>query len=344
MPVGSNGTYIPSQWINSLTQSTIYDAAAAAQAGVSTESGNSPEFVEYMMASGKKVRIQKAAVSRGYTLKPGFLIGADPEVFIFKGRTPVPASEAGIPGTKEEPYDVLGIGVQVDGMAAEFNIPPCQAFEEFDTYIETALDIIASLLPKGHKVKIVPSVTFPDKVFDAAPDECKALGCQPDINAWTGEVNPPPEPENPLVRCAGGHLHFGWAEGEDVTDLQHMLNCQDLVKQLDWYLGGWSTSKDKDTLRRSLYGKAGACRYKHYGVEYRTLSNFWLATKELRLETWNRAVTAIDQMSRVFMPERAPANLQKELIEAINTSNPSEQFLTQCHFPIQTYQPKYSRF
>lgn len=329
MPVGQNGAYI--SW-SSISQ------------GINTDSGNSQQFVEFMATKGQKSKIQRVSVSEGYVLQSGFLIGADPEVFIFKGRTPVPASEAGIPGTKEEPYDVLGIGIQVDGMAAEFNIPPCQTFNDFNTYIVTALDIIASLLPKGYKIKIVPSVTFSDKVFDAAPDECKALGCQPDINAWTGEVNPPPEPENPFNRCAGGHLHFGWTEGEDVTDLQHMLNCQDLVKQLDWYLGGWSIGVDKDVLRRSLYGKAGACRYKHYGVEYRTLSNFWLATEQLRLETWNRAVTAIDQMSRLFLPDRVSPSLQHELIEAINTSKPSEHLLRQCNFPLLTYQLKYSRF
>src|SRR3546814_15106496 len=81
------------------------------------------------------------------------------------------------------------------------------------------------------------------------------------------------------------------------------MNCSDLVKQLDWYLGLWSLGKDKDKVRRSLYGKAGACRIKPYGVEYHVLSNFWIKNKKSRLETWNRMVKGIEEMTSLYMPE-----------------------------------------
>ena len=46
---------------------------------------------------------------------------------------------------------------------------------------------------------------------------------------------------------------------------------------LDMYLGLPSLIWDRDTKRRSLYGDFGAFRPKPYGLEYRVLSNAWLA-------------------------------------------------------------------
>src|SRR3954463_11786163 len=97
----------------------------------------------------------------------GFTFGCDPEVFIVDamGR---PVSAAGIiPGTKEEPLWVGDIAVQVDGMAAEFNIKPTRSFATFNRRIETALKTLEGYLPKGHSLSIVPTVEFSPEVFDA---------------------------------------------------------------------------------------------------------------------------------------------------------------------------------
>lgn len=267
---------------------------------------------------------------------PGFMTGADPELFVFdsKGRA---VSAAGlIPGTKETPFKVEGGAVQVDGMAAEFNIDPCQTFAEFDSRITLVMQQLKDFLPKGHTLSAVPCIVFDEAVWDAAPPEAKELGCTPDFNAWTGTVNPPPNcPDNPRLRTASGHLHIGWTEGADLSDLQHILNCQDLVKQLDWYLGAWSLSADPDSTRRQLYGKAGACRYKPYGVEYRVLSNFWLTSTACRLQVWNRLHTAIYDMRKTFLPDK-PKNYQKFLVESINTSKLAPALVKNFRFPIQT--------
>lgn len=244
-----------------------------------------------------------------------FTFGADPEGFIFKGAEPVPAYGI-IPGTKQSPHPVKQGAVQVDGMAAEFNINPAKTFEEFNDNVETVISELKSFLPSGYSLRFIPSVVFSEAAFDSTPDDNKELGCSADFNAWDNSVNPPPVPENPFMRCAGGHLHTGWTENQEL-DAQHISDCNDLIKQMDWFLGFWSLSQDADNNRRKLYGKSGACRYKPYGVEYRVLSNFWVSTKALRLQIWNRWVAAVNTMATIYMPEssRGDNNLLRNCID-----------------------------
>jgi hypothetical protein len=81
------------------------------------------------------------------------------------------------------------------------------------------------------------------------------------------------------------------------------------VKQLDWYLGGWSLKHDSDPTRRTLYGRAGACRLKSYGVEYRVLSNFWMTTADRRKAVWNRMQLAVKAMEREIPAGTCPGGL-----------------------------------
>lgn len=279
-----------------------------------------------------------ASVSDAIQPMQGFSFGCDPEVFILDAEglpvSPVPF----IPGTKEEPYKVKYGAVQRDGMAAEFNIDPAYTFHDFNRNINAVMNQMKKMIPKDHTFGIVPSVVFSQSVWDATPDDAKELGCSPDFNAWDGFLNPPPMPQVPTARCAGGHLHIGWTENAAMDDVQHIVNCRDLVKQLDWYLGGWSVSQDKDHFRRSLYGRAGACRYKPYGVEYRVLSNFWLKSPKLRLETWNRMQSAIHAMATLFLPERG-SFLNSRLQDSINRSKMDRKFAG-INFPFHKYRPE----
>lgn len=275
--------------------------------------------------------------------KEGFVFGCDPEVFVFDpdGR-PVPADM--IPGTKENPYKVEHGAVQRDGFAAEFNIDPAGTFEEFNGNISAVYKQLAGFLPKGFSLQAVPSVVFDKDVFDAARDDVKALGCTPDFNAWTGEVNPPPaDPDNPYMRCAAGHIHIGWTEGAGLDDMQHVMNCRDFVKQLDWYLGGWSLKMDDDPTRRALYGKAGACRFKPYGVEYRVLSNFWITNSQRRLAVWNRLQMAINYMAKGCLPDKIPHEYNNMLRQSIDTTIRNKNLEREFKYPLMTTDSSYRR-
>lgn len=283
----------------------------------------------------------------------GFTFGCDPELFIFNPEGQPVSAEGIIPGNKSVPYPVDKGAVQVDGTAAEFNIDPASTFEEFDTNITTVLKQLKGFLPKGFTLKAVPSVTFSEQEWEKVSEDAKELGCMPDFNAWEGDLNPPPDPTaNPRTRCAGGHLHVGWTKDADLTDISHIMNGRDLVKQLDYYLGLWSLQRDGDPTRRSLYGKAGACRFKPYGVEYRVLSNFWVMTKTQRLAVWNRMNQAIKDMRANFYPDVKMMgrgygrgyNFNEALVQSINSSVRNPHLEKTFRFPISSIDTNLRRF
>lgn len=59
------------------------------------------------------------------------------------------------------------------------------------------------------------------------------------------------------------------------------------------FLGVPSIVLDDDKERRSLYGSAGSFRFKEYGIEYRTLSNFWLKNKDFMSWVFDQTQLAI---------------------------------------------------
>jgi len=268
---------------------------------------------------------------------PGFKFGADPELFVVDLDGEFVSAEGLIPGTKEEPYKVPGGAIQVDGMAAEFNIDPVTSFEEFNGNIMKVMKTLKRMLPDGYDLRCVPTATFSEKVWEETPDIAKILGCTPDFNAWTGSVNPPPNTDaTPRLRTASGHVHIGWTEDGDISDKDYVRNCRDLVKQLDYYLGAWSLDVDPDPVRRKLYGKAGAMRFKPYGAEYRVLSNFWLKSAAGRRAVWNRMQKAIFSMRTGFLPEVAGAHFNELVIQSINESKMHPSLAANFHMPILT--------
>ena len=213
-------------------------------------------------------------------------IGADPELFLVGANSALISSIGIIGGTKAFPRAIgrEGCAVQEDNVAVEFNITPCADVRAFVECINYNLEYLSSEVSKRNlSLHITPSEVFPDSQLEH-PD-AKRFGCDPDMNAWTGMLNPPPRSKNPNLRSAGGHIHVGF-DGEKLNELE-------VVKAMDVFLGLSSVTLDPDKRRRELYGKAGACRVKPYGVEYRTLSNFWLKSDELKEWAFNQTTKAV---------------------------------------------------
>lgn len=245
------------------------------------------------------------------------LIGCDPEVFVKQGGVFKSAYNL-IRGTKAEPFKVKDGAVQVDGMALEFNINPAEDENGFVHNIQSVYDQMCKMVP-GYDVVPVPVAHFDEAYMKTQPHEALELGCDPDYNAWTGLANERPDGDRPM-RTASGHIHIGWDDSKDVRDTAHQMRGRMVGKQLDFYVGLGSLFYDDDKLRREMYGKGGAIRYKPYGVEYRTLSNAWLVSEHRMRWVYRNAVKGVkDLMSGICL-----SDTYGDIQTIINTSNKKE--------------------
>ena len=175
--------------------------------------------------------------------------------------------------------------------------------------------------------------------------ESRELGCLPSRNAY-GEVSPvPTDGMKYRWRSAGGHIHLdlrtsttnrGRAEG-----YRNREDIESLVRLLDLFVGIPSVllARGKGELkRREAYGRAGEYRVKRYGIEYRTLSNFWLQSPyvfslifgqaDTAVRVWQSHLNALADPRGMQMwgdplydayPELQTPEIQAEVKEAINT-------------------------
>lgn len=248
-------------------------------------------------------------------MKGKILLGADPELFMRNPNSGEFHSAHGlVPGTKNKPHKVPYGAVQIDGTALEFNIDPAATCDEFVRNLTEVRKTISAYVP-GYNVVAEPTAIYDQDYFDwEVPGSAKELGCDPDYNGWTQDINPRPDPGNKPLRTAAGHIHIGWTEGKDVFEQNHFLQCAAVARQMDYYLGIHSLLWDADGTRRTLYGKAGAFRPKPYGMEYRVLSNRWLSSEPLMRWVYNQAQKGMAKAKVNDWAEDAWGNLAETII------------------------------
>lgn len=213
-------------------------------------------------------------------------IGADPELFLEKDGKVISA-EGLLGGSKKSPRKISeeGHAVQEDNIMVEFNIPPASTRDEFKAgikyvldYLTTFADIHSAKLSKLASAKV-------DRIY-LRTAQAKEFGCDPDFNVHTQTINEKVQARTTMRTC-GGHIHVGYDNPSKKTS-------EDIVKAMDIILGLESLHLDKDDKRREMYGKAGSFRFKKYGVEYRTLSNFWIMEDRLMEWAFDKTMEAIE--------------------------------------------------
>jgi len=244
-----------------------------------------------------------------------YLIGTDPELFVTKGGK-LQSAFGLIKGDKKNPFKVDKGAVQVDGMALEFNTDPTDNEDEFVNNIATVMSQLKDMVPE-YEFFVEPTAQFGADYIKAQPSEAKEMGCDPDYNAYTGEVNEKPDEDSPF-RTASGHIHIGWTENEPEGCPFHFDECCEVAKQLDIYLGIPSLMFDNDNERRKMYGQAGSFRPKPYGMEYRVLSNAWLKHPELQRWVFQQAQKAVEDLVE---GKRAQDRIDSDIVRALLRKN-----------------------
>lgn len=220
-------------------------------------------------------------------------IGSDPEAFIFDNQKQKIVSVENLikqdgSGTKENPLDIgRGCNIQEDNALVEWNTKPVKTLKEWLKIQNYSMDYINMVLGDKYQIDLSSSAYLDWN--DLLTEQCIEAGCEPDYNAWNELSNNAPDLTNSNLRSAGGHIHIGID-----ADIDQLLN---LVKVMDKYLGIPSLKMDPDNERREIYGKAGCFRIKEYGVEYRTLSNFWLQSEELMTWAFNQTMRAVENIN-----------------------------------------------
>lgn len=261
-----------------------------------------------------------------------FTLGSDPEFFFCDPESGNMVSAIPhIIGTKEEPAPLpKGGNVQRDNVAVEIGTDVVLATGEWDWIdsLHNALEGLKTVTPKGLELAVVPSAFFP--AGELLHEEAMRFGCDPDFDAWAVAQNDPPMATDTTFRSCGGHVHVGGidlATGEPLKDTGFLVDFQgklDTVRAMDVIHGTLFTILDSDDAavkRRELYGKAGCHRPTEYGVEYRSLSNFWMRspfTAKLIQELTNDALRVVkDGGLKTLIKDIGESRIQ----ETINTGN-----------------------
>ena len=211
-------------------------------------------------------------------------LGSDPEVFLVNAEGKPISSIGYINADKWNPMQIpdmpKGYTLQEDNVSLEYGIPPAKSKEAFVRSINAVMQKSLEYLPELSFSKL-SCIIFPEDQMQHPM--AHIFGCEPDFCAWDQKENKKPEPPHKFMRSAGGHIH-----------VETKQDPYSVVQRMDLFLGVPSVLMDEGEARKQLYGKAGACRVKKYGVEYRTLSNYWIFEDKLISWVWDQTERALN--------------------------------------------------
>lgn len=229
------------------------------------------------------------------------ILGADPEVFISKNGKIVSA-ENKLEGKKSSPLRIDNdIWIHEDNALGEFGFTPVDNPQDLESTINRAIYLIEEKIGDEFNIDLRGSGKIDE---DELTDQTLSSGCSPEFDCFSLEESDPPDLSNTLLRSAGGHLHIGYDSqvGDRSLEYQNRIRVG-LCRLLDLYLliPSMFVEDKTDIQRLSLFGDPGKMRFKDYGLEYRSLSNFWLRNKINIYGIFKRTQEALDHMTSVIL-------------------------------------------
>jgi hypothetical protein len=229
--------------------------------------------------------------------KPQLTFGADPEFCVISKGVPYPAWYI-TPGTKEKTEKVHpAFSLHADNVALEVTMAPADSVSRFISRMQETLNFVNQhLAVRGAELS---SLVYTD-AFSA--DHLKhpmaqRLGCDPDFCAYSATPEMPRSvpvlDDMGKYRFFGGHIHVGYDK--------ELCPPHVMAQFMDLFVAMRVVQYDEQGPRRQFYGQAGLYRPKPYGVEYRTLSNFWCFDL---LDIGKRLATNITTLSNLITNER----------------------------------------
>ena len=234
-----------------------------------------------------------------------FTFGLDPEFMISNkdkfssAINYLPKNESNKRITKD------GSSFYYDNVLAEIAVKPARNKNQAIENTRKSLRYLSEILEEGDaKFVIQAYAEYPQTELKSI--ESRIVSCNPEWEAYNLTMMLPPDDDIEMIdgyyqfkhnrRTAGGHIHLGiWdLESENLSseiDVLHIVRMMDLFVAIpSLFLDTDLTSK----MRRKVYGKAGTHRIPEHGVEYRTLSNFWLSSPELFGLIYDLSAFAVD--------------------------------------------------
>lgn len=195
--------------------------------------------------------------------------GADPEFFVHEIKTGeiIPACGR-FGGSKKNPIPLTPDGGFLeDGVAIELNVRPQTTIRALQAKLQ---ELVLAFQTKFPGYLLYPGLGahyFGDRRLRNFPT-AMVIGC--DADYWFYGIR-----KNPQVnemrgnRFTGGHLHVG------LQDMPEGWDADMIIPILDILLLGPNLN-NQNRLRWRFYGHPGLYRTPSYGLEYRSLDNWWI--------------------------------------------------------------------